>query len=68
MKIMNKEIDFNDLFRRILALPPKDQEWYSFYIPKEELLKKGWSGKTDKVQVIINEDEIILKKVKEIKT
>lgn len=30
MKIMNKEIDFDDLFRRILALPPKNEEWFTF--------------------------------------
>jgi len=65
MKIMNKEIDFDDLFRRILALPPKDEEWYTFCVPKKELLKKGWGGKPKKVEIIVNEDMIILKRVKE---
>lgn len=68
MKIMNKEIDFDDLFRRILALPPKNEEWFTFSLPKGELLKKGWSGKPEKVEIIVSEDMIIFKRVKEIKT
>lgn len=68
MKIMNKEIDFDDLFRRILALPPKNEEWVTFCVLKGELLKKGWSGKREKVEIIVNEDMIILKRIKEIKT
>lgn len=68
MKILNKEIDFDDLFRRLLALPPKNEEWLTFTVPKVELLKKGWSGKHEKVEIIVNEDMIIFKKVKEQKT
>lgn len=67
MKIMNKEIDFDDLFRRILALPPKDEEWIAFCVRKGELLKKGWSGKREKVEIIVSEDMIILKRIKGIK-
>lgn len=65
MKIMNKEIDFDDLFRRILGLPKKDEEWYTFCVPKRELSKKGWTGKPEKVEIIVSEDMIIFKKVKE---
>ena len=64
MKIFEKEIDFDDLFRRILALPPKNEEWYTFCVPKRMLLEKGWKGKSEKVEIFVSEDEIILKKVK----
>lgn len=64
MKILNKDIDFDDLFRRLLALPPKNEEWLTFTVPKVELLKKGWSGKPEKVETIVNEDMIILKRVR----
>lgn len=57
----------NDFIRRILALPRKDEEWYtffnhSFHIPKEELLKNGWNKKPVKIEVIVTNNEIILKR------
>lgn len=64
MKILNKDIDFDGLFRRLLALPPKNEEWLTFTVPKVELLKKGWSSKPEKVETIVNEDMIILKRVR----
>lgn len=53
--------------RYILALPRKDEEWYyffnrSFFIPKGELLKHGWNKKHVKIDVVVTDDEIILKK------
>jgi hypothetical protein len=52
--------------RRILGLPRKDEEWYtffnrSFFIPKEELLKHGWNKRPAKMDVIVTDDEIVLK-------
>ncbi len=56
-----------DLLRKILALPRKDEEWYyffnhSFCIPKEELLKHGWDKKYGSVEIVVTDNEIILKK------
>lgn len=36
-----------------------------FCVRKGELLKKGWTGKPEKVEIIVSEDMIIFKKVKE---
>lgn len=57
-----------DIVRRVLALPRKDEEWYyffnhSFSIPKEELLKHNWNKKPDKIDVVVTDNEIILKRV-----
>lgn len=62
-------VDSIDNFvRKILALPKKDEEWYtffnrSFFIPKAELLKYGWNEKPAKIDVVVTNDEIILKRV-----
>ena len=65
----NKTKDFiGDLIRRILALPKKDEEWYfffnhSFHIPKEELLKHGWNENHKKIDVMVTDNEIILRRL-----
>lgn len=57
-----------NLIRMILGLPKKDEEWYfffnhSFHIPKEELLKHGWNKKPKKIDVVVTDHEIILKRL-----
>lgn len=59
---------FDDILRRIFALPRKDEEWYtffnhSFHIPKEELLKHGWDRNDAKIAVTVSNDEIIIKRI-----
>ncbi len=56
-----------NLIRRVLGLPKKDEEWYfffnhSFHIPKEELLKHGWNKSPNKIDVVVTDNEIILKR------
>ncbi len=57
----------DNFVRRLLAFPAKDEEWYfffnrSFSIPKAELLKHGWDKKPYKIDVVVTDNEIILKR------
>lgn len=57
-----------NLIRRVLGLPKKDEEWYFFFnhyfhLPKEELLKHGWNKRAKKIDVVITDHEIILKRL-----
>ncbi len=64
---MNISDSIDDFVRRLLAFPRKDEEWYcffnrSFLIPKSELLKHGWDRKPVKIDVVVTDNEIILKR------
>lgn len=67
MNTKTKEF-IGDLIRRILGLPKKDEEWYfffnhSFHLPKAELLKHGWDKKPSRIDVVVTDNEVILKRV-----
>jgi hypothetical protein len=67
--IVKDSID--NFIRKMLGFPKRDEEWYfffdrSFHIPKAELLKHGWEKKPSRIDVIVTDNEIILKRVDKI--
>jgi hypothetical protein len=69
---MKKDTETKDfignLIRRLLGLPKKDEEWYfffdhSYHIPKGELLKHGWNKSPKKIDVVVTDSEIVLKRL-----